>query len=247
MDQAPLPPAPPLGKSMIDIFSAPSEIFTGLHKTEAKPTLWAIPLIFSIVIGVLIVIAINTNEVLKAQRIEIARQAIEQRVADGKMTSEQADQALTQMEKNEGFIFVMQIIGVIIILTIFFFLAPLFLWLANKICLKSTAGYGKHLEMYGITTWIGVLGGIITIFMMVGLNSIFAQPSLAIFILNNLDIKNSLHKLLTTINFFGIWSTVLVGIGLGKLSEKSSSAGLGVAFGLWIIWIIIQNLLNITM
>ena len=131
-------------------------------------------------------------------------------------------------------------ITVIIMIALSYFLGTLFLWLANKTILKSSARYGKHLEMYGISSWIGILGGIITIFMMVGLGSMYANPSVSLLVISNFDTTNHLHKLFSALNIFSIWQTAVIGFGIAKLSEKSNNSGLGVAFALWAIWVAIQ-------
>jgi hypothetical protein len=144
-----------------------------------------------------------------------------------------------------GMMIAFAIIGGTITIGAFYFGGTLFLWLANKTILKSSAGYGKHLELYGIASWIGVLGGIITIMMMIGLGSISATPSGALAFLDSFDSTNKLHMLCASLNIFSIWQTVVIGIGLSKLSDKSAWAGIGISFVLWIIWVAISILLGI--
>ena len=240
-DQQPLPKAPSLGTTFMDVFTSPSELFRSLKGTSSSPMLWVIPLIVSIVIGIGITVTMFTNETLHSQIIDKQHQAIEKRVEEGKMPRETADKAIERMESGGSTLFV--VIGsitVVIMIALSYFLGTLFLWLANKTILKSSAGYGKHLEVYGISSWIGLLGAIITLMMMVGLGSLYAQPSGALFIMSNYDMTNNVHKLLNALNIFSIWQTAIIGIGLAKLSEKSSVSGFGIAFALWAIWVAIQ-------
>jgi hypothetical protein len=244
-EQIQLPPAPSLGKTISDVFTSPSDVFQSLKGTAPKPMLWVVPLISSIIAVILLVAIGFMNENLKAQRMDTTRTILEQRVTDGKMTQEQADKAIEGMEKGGSIILVFQIIGVTIMMSIIFFFYTLLLWLSNKYILKSTIGYGKHLEMFGIVNWIGILGIIVSILMMLGLNSIYASPSLSLFVYQNFDMSNSGHKILALINFFGIWQTIVIGIALQKFSEKSTGLCIAVSVIAWIIILGISYLLGL--
>ncbi len=235
MEQVPLPPAPSLGKSLTDVFASPSEIFTDLQKKESNAALWIVPLILSIASIVLVMIVGFTNENLKAQRMEAMRVVLEQRVAEGKMTQEAADQAIDGFENRAGFFLAIQLVAVLVVVTLLFFVYVLFLWLGGKLVLKSPVGYAKYLEVYGISSWIGILGTIVTLLMTVGLNSIYAGPNLALIVYQTFDPTNSSHKILALVNFFSIWQTAIIGIALSKLSGKGIGISMAVSFVVWII------------
>ncbi len=235
MEEQTLPPAPSLSSTIMNVFSAPSDAFTGLDKAESKASLWIIPLIVVIASVILMMVVGFTDQSLKEQRLDATHTMFEKRVAEGKMTEQQMDQALTGMEKGGGIILAIQIVAITIIFSIIFFLSALVLWLGNKFILKSTANYEKILELSGIATWIGALGIIIQTIMMVGLNSIYAQPSLALFFYNNFDPLNSTHKLLAMINFFSVWQTIVIGIGLSKWSDKGITLAMIVSFVVWFL------------
>ncbi len=243
-DQIQLPPAPSLGDSITDVFTSPSDVFNKLKGTASKPQLWSVPLVATIVAMILLIIVGFVNESLRFQRMDAARILFEQRVIEGKMTQDMADQTLDRIEKGGAIVLVFQSIGLAIMVSILFFLYTLLLWLSNKLILKSTMGYGKHLEMYGIVSWIGVLGILASILFMLALNSIYAQPNLAIFIYQNYDITNSMHKILSLVNFFGIWQSALIGIALWKWSGKSLALCMCISFVIWIITLAITYLLG---
>jgi hypothetical protein len=244
-DQQPLPPAPSIGKVLSDVFTSPSDVFQNLKGTASAPMLWVMPLIAMFLITVLSSVILFTNETLKTEMKEIQSKAIQKMVDDGKLTQEQAEKAESKTESMGGMMIAFAVIGGTIAVCAFYFGGALILWLANKTILKSSAGYGKHLELYGIASWIGVLGGIITIMMMLGLGSISATPSGAIAFLGSFDSTNKLHMLCASLNIFSIWQTAIIGIGLSKLSGKSIGAGVGISFALWIIWVAISILLGI--
>lgn len=239
-EQIPAPKAQSLGSTMMNVFSSPGEAFSGLAQSESKPSLWLVTFVLSIVIASLFTIVIFSNEALKTQFLDSQNQAIEKQVAAGKMTTEQADQAKSRMENMGGMFIAFGIVGSVVIIAIAFFGAALVLWLVGKLALKSPTGYGKYLEMYGISTWIGILGGIVTLLMVVGLNTMYASPSAALAIYGSFDPLNTTHKLLAALNVFSIWQASVIGIGMSKFTNKSSTVGVGLTLGLWIIWVLIQ-------
>ena len=234
-EQQPLPPAPSLGSAIVNVFSAPADVFTNLNTTESKPMHWILPLVVSIAAVIIMMVVGFSSQSLKSQRLEATRITLEQRVTQGKMTQEQFDRAMEGMEKGGGVVLAIQIVAITIIFSVFFFLSGLLLWLGSKFVLKLPVGYEKILELSGIASWIGVLGIFLQMLMMVGLDSIYAQPNAAIFFFQNFDITNSTHKILAMLNFFTIWQTIIIGIGLQKWSNKSLTLPMIVSFAVWLI------------
>jgi hypothetical protein len=236
MEQAPLPPAPSLKKTLTDVFASPSEAFNGLKDSAASAALWVVPFILIICIVVGSVVTVFTNDSLKAEVREMQSKAFQQRVDEGKMTVEQKEQIESKMDSmGSGLMMAFGIIGGTVGMAIFFFGGALLLWLADKSILKAAAGYGKHLELFGIATWIGVLGGIVTIIMMAGLGSMGATPSAALAVLGNYDSTLTSHKILSTFNVFTIWEAIVVGFGLSKFSGKSTGISMAVSFLVFIL------------
>jgi hypothetical protein len=244
-NQQPLPSAPSLGQTITDVFTSPSETFESLKNTAPSPILWVVPLFTTLLIVVFTVFMLFTNETLKTEMKEVQTKAIQKMVDKGKLTQEQADKAESRTESMGGMIIVFGMIGGAIFTALYYFGGGLFLWLADRAILKSTVGYGKHLEMYGIASWIGALGGIVTVLMMVGLGSIAATPSGALAFLGSYDPTNKLHMLFASLNIFSIWGVAVIGIGLSKLSGKPTTAGISVSFALWILWVGVSIALGI--
>jgi hypothetical protein len=244
-EQQPLPPAPSLGKVISDIFTSPGDVFQSLKGTASSAMLWVVPFIGTMLMTVLVVVMMFTNESLKSEMKDMQSKAIQKMVDEGKMKQEQADMIESSYDSRFGMMIGFGIIGGAIFMALYYFGGALFLWLADKTILKSAEGYGKHLELYGITAWISILGGIITLLMMLGLGSIAATPSAALAVLGSYDSTSNLHKVLSSINIFSIWQTAVIGIGLSKFSGKSTTAGLSVAFVLWIIWVAVSVALGL--
>jgi len=238
MEQPTLPPGPPVGKSIIDVLTAPGDIFQSLKGTASSPKLWVVPLITSLLVAVGVTIAIMTDATLHGQILDQQRAQFEKMVDQGKLSRDEAERRIDGMERmGVGIFIAIGSIAAIIFISAAFFLGALVLWLVDKTILKCPLGYDKHLELFGIAGWIGVFGGIVTVLMMIGLGSMGGTPSAALAVLGNYDPANNTHKFLSALNVFSIWQTAVVGIGLGKLSGKSTVTGLAVAFVLWLIWV----------
>ena len=125
-------------------------------------------------------------------------------------------------------------------LAVVFFATALILWLIGKFALKAEGGYGKYLELWGASQWIGALGGIITLLMIVAMNTVHAAPGGVMAVLQDFNRHDTTHRLLSSLNVFTIWQMVVVGIGLAKFAGKPSGTGIGVALGLWVVWVLIS-------
>ncbi len=243
-EQLDAPKGQGFGSILMNVFSSPGEAFQGLRETESRPSLWLIPLVLLILLSSASTFVLFSNDSLKTQILESRDRALQKQVESGRMTQGQADQQRTQMESMGGMFVAIGIVSNVILLTLATFGAGLFLWLSGKLALKSTAGYGKHLEVYGISNWIGLLGGIVTVLMIVGMNSIYVSPGAGLAVYATFDPVSTTHRILSALNIFSIWQAVIVGIGLSKLADKPSSVGIGVAVVLWVLWVVVQILLQ---
>ena len=234
----------PVSDLLLNVFSSPGDAFEGLKPSPARASVWLIPMIIVILIASGFTYVMFTNPTLKDQFTQAQEQALQKSVDSGKITQAQADQQREGMEKMGGMFIAFGIIGSVIFFSIMFFGAALVLWLAGKMAMGSTAGYGKYLEIYGLSSWIGILGGIITLLMVIGMGSLYASPSAALAVLSNYNAMDNVHKILSALNIFSIWQAAVIGIGMGKIADKSTGLGMGIAFGLWVVWVAITVFLG---
>jgi hypothetical protein len=179
------------------------------------------------------------------QMKDAQRAAIHKMVEDGRIPREQEETILERSEGMGGIQLAIGLVVAMVAVTLFFFLGGLILWLTSKFALKAPIGYGKTLEFYGISNWIGLLGGIITLLLMFAFGSIYARPGLSLAVLSSFDPFNTLHKYLAAVEVFALWQTAVIGIALSRVSGKSLGLGIGVAFVLWIIYVAARIALGI--
>lgn len=238
-EQATVAPTISLGDIIMNVFASPAEAFEGIRTSPTRASVWLVPLIVLILVTSLFSVMIFTNETLKMQFSDSQSQRIQERVNSGRMTQEQADQQLEGMQRMGGMMIAFGIIGTVITVSIIFFVAALVFWLVGRFALKAEGGYGKYLELYGASGWIGILGAIVTLLMMVGLGSIYASPSAALAVLSEFKPTDTTHRLLSSLNIFSLWQFFVLGIGLAKYSQKSTGTGVTVAAVLWVVWTLV--------
>jgi hypothetical protein len=246
MEEQPMKPAPSVSATMMNVFASPGEAFAELPGSDSKPMLWVAPMLALMLFALILTYVMFTNSVLHEQILDMQRHGMEKAVAQGKMTQEQADQASDRMQQGGMLFMVIGGVARLVMIAIYYFGAALFLWLAGKFILKSNAGYGKYLEVFGIGSWIGVLGIVITMLMIVGLGNLFAGPNAAITIYSSFDMENKVHRILGGLGIFSAWQAYATGIGLSALSGKSPMTGAGVAVGMWLAFVILSSLLGLS-
>ena len=235
-DQQSSPETQSLGTRIMNVFSSPSEAFADIAGLESKTNLWLVPMLVAIMIGVGISFAVSTNENLRAQIIEMQQRGLDAQVAKGSMTQAQADQQIRAMEQMGMLFAVFGAIFAAIGICFMYFVGTLFLWLLGRFGLGGNYGYSTYLAVFGTAAWIGILGSVVTGMLMIGLNSMFATVGASLAILPDFDPTNMTHKILSKIEVFSLWQASVVGIGLSKLTGKSTGIGIGAAVGLLLVW-----------
>ena len=245
-EQQPTGSSPSTMSKLMNIFASPSDAFEGISSSPSKASSWLFPFLAAFAISVFISYLLVSNEALRAQIVEQQTQAMQKSVESGRITQQQADASIEGMQNMGGGMFMaFGIVGSLVFLCAYYFGGALFLWLTGKFALKSSAGYGKYLEVYGMSAWVGVLGALVTVLLIMGLSSLYASPSAALAVLSEYSPTNDTHKFLSAVNIFSVWQAAVVGIGLSKLSGKSLVVSLGASFGLWVVWVIVSVLLGI--
>jgi hypothetical protein len=241
--QQPVQDGPQEPASFLDraagVFSSPSETFEELSTAPVRNSTWLFPLLLSIIISVVFVVAIFYNQSLRDQIIEQRMAEMQKQVSEGKIQQEQVDRANEAMESPVMFM-LFGGISAVFAAAIAFFLVALFIWLGGVLFLKFGGGYPKVLEMYGLASLVGLAGAVVTLIMMNLFGSMYAAPAASMAVMNTFDHRNAIHNLLSAVNIFSIWQVAIVGIGLAKVSKRPTGSGMGVAFGLWGAWVIVS-------
>ena len=225
-----------------NVFSSPSELYDEITAAPVQRSSWLIPYILSVVVSAVFVFSLYSNPELRNQMAEPGRQAIQERVANGKMTQDEAERA-EQIMDSPLFLYT-GIGGAAVMATVFIFGIPLLLWLIVQLVLKTQTTYQKMLEVYGISALISIVGSIVSMLMMNALNSMRAIPGPSILIMNSYDYHNLAHKFLSSLNIFTAWQMVVLGFGVSKIAKRTVGAGIGIMVGAWILIVIVTTLVG---
>ena len=107
----------------------------------------------------------------------------------------------------------------------------------GKYAFHAEVPYGKVVEVVGLSTYIMVIGTIITMIIAVAMGSLNAGPHLGLLVGNSFDPLNKMHKLLASVNAVTLWYLAVVAIGLSKIfSIQTSKAFITVGI-LWVLFV----------
>ena len=221
---------------LTNVFTSPGELFDEIAAVPVQTTSWLIPWLVLMALIVVATFTVFNNPSLRQQAYDIQTRKLSEMVAQGKMTQDMMDRQVSGMENSGPGLFIAIGAGSrIFIMTLVLFFGALLYWLGARIVLKYRGGYKKILEVAGISWSVGILGAIVTILLLIVMNSLFATPSPALLLGDSFNPASFSHRLLAGITVFGIWETVLIGMGLAKVAGKPAGGGMAIAFTLWAI------------
>jgi hypothetical protein len=232
-----------LSTRAVNVFSAPSELYTEVASAPVQSSSWVIPFILTIILSIFTIVLIYSNANLHQQLIDVQQEGMKKAIEEHRMTQAQADQAQAVMESGGAFFMIIGGTGAAIVMSAIFFLGSLVLWLVTKFALKSQAGYKKLMEIFGLSMFIGILGTIVSLITMNYFGSMYAVPAVSA-LFTSLDPASFTFRFLAMFNIFTIWQVVVLGIGLAKVSSKGNGTGVGVAFATWLVFVVIATVLN---
>jgi Yip1 domain len=229
------------GDAVVDLITSPAELFEDVHLNPAVPTRhWLIPLVVFIVVQLVMGQLIVRNDSLADQLGATIRKGFEQQVQAGKMTREQADQVYEQFARPGSTMFMISQAGASVLGTpIVLFVLSLVYWLLGKWILRGGTPYMKVVEVVGLALIISILEAIVTTFLVFAMNSVFATPSLALFI-SDYSLTNKVHIAMSKINVFTFWSLAVISIGLAKVMMRPLGRVIPVIFGAWLAWVVVS-------
>lgn len=235
-----------ISDKMVNVISAPGDLFSYVAKEGKKSSNYSIPLLISIVVSAIFMFVVFSQPAIKDQMSQQQEKSLQQSVEKGKLTQEQADQARERMPAAGSPIFlVFGIVGVVVVTLILLYGSSLVYWLVGKYAFKSQVPYGKVLEVAGLSMYISIIGAILTLIIAVAMGSLYAGPHLGVLVGSSFDPVNKMHKLLSNINVMTIWYLVVVAIGLSKIFAVQLQKTLITVGILWVLYIVVTVGLSI--
>ena len=229
----------------VGILSSPGETFQTIVGTEPKTSNWALPLVLTMIVGIIFTLVVFTQPAIQEQMSEAQFKAMQQRVADGKMTQEQMDTAVEKNPAKPGspMFLIFGGIGVVIVMSFALFAYSGVYFLIGKVAYKSAIPYTKVLEVNGLGLFVAAIVALLSMVMIVAMGSLYATLSPALLV-SNFDPTNKQHKLLAALNILEFWNMYVVGVGLSKVWNTSLGKSLGAVGGVWIVWTLVKVFAN---
>lgn len=231
-------PSSSLMSRLMNVFAAPGEVFEEVKSSPPSTANWFVPVLLSCVVGVTYVMVVFSQPAIQQQLRDQQEKKLSQRVEKGKMTAEQADQARKGIEamgsKMDIIVKVSGSAGAVATSFVWVFVIGLVLMLLGKLAFKSPVAYMKAVETAGLAGMITVLGGIIGMLLAVGMGSMMATPSPALFI-GDFDPSNKVHLSLASLNVITLWYVAVLSVGLSRLSGASFAKSAAWLYGLWLL------------
>jgi hypothetical protein len=217
---------------LTNVFALPGDVFDAVRLMPSSAANWLTPALILVVISWMSVWVLFAQDSIRHQVDELATSSIQKQVDEHRITEQQADQMrrTVQMVTQAG-----KVAGPVLTAFITPFWWGLVLWLVGTKGFKADFSYLKAVEVAGLTSMISVLDVIVKTLLILGMNNIFASPSLSL-LLKQFDPQNSLHSLLAILNLMTFWRLAVLSIGLARLSRVSLAKAAVWVCGLWAGW-----------
>lgn len=251
MENAPQPlpmeelqrPASSLTSRLLNVFTAPGDVFEEIRTSTPSTANWLVPVLLACLVGVGYAFAVFSQESILQSLRETQEKAMQQRVDTGKMTRQQADQALSVSEQFMGptMMKVFGSVGAVVANCVMFFLVALVIWLLGRWAFKARFPYLKAMEVAGLAGTINILGGIVAMLLAVVMGNMAMTPG-PVLLVHEFDPANKLHVFLGQLNVFMLWYIALLSLGLAKLCRVAyGKAAIGL-FGVWAVLVAVMVL-----
>jgi len=238
LDSSP-PPAMSLAARLLNVFAIPGEVFEVARASRVSVANWLVPALLSAAVGVLSVLAVVSQPALHERlRGQLDQQAkvMQQQVKDGKLKQAEADRAMAlgraltkpaTLRALGGTAAAVFGIGRV-------FWWALILWVLARAFLKVYVDYLKALEVAGLGLMISVLGGVVTLLLMLNLPKLFATTDLALAV-SGFDPSRKSYLLLGAANLFSLWLVGVLSVGLARLSGVPFMRAAWLVFAAWLV------------
>lgn len=221
------------------VFTEPNATFAKASRFKPKTTDWLIPVLLFIVIALLSNILLMSRPNIKYQVRQEQEKKLMELVQQGKLSEEQAEIQLSQMDKMySGVFLVIQIISTFIIVFISFFVVTGVYYLISRFILKGDGTFTSALSANGLSTYISALQMLLILIISMIADRLFKALSIADFL--SMDKTSVAGYLLSKIDPLTIWAFVILSIGLSKMFHSDDNKKYYIAvFGTWILWSLI--------
>lgn len=216
----------------VGILSSPGEVYQSIVGTEPITKNWVLPLVLTIIMGIIFSFVIYSQPAIQDEMKEIERQVMAKLLESGKITQEIYDKSIEESSSN---IFKNSISAVFMPFISLIWYSFLY-WIVGKILFKSELSFSKVLEVKGLSFFVVCVTSLLSMVLIVSFGSIHAQPSLSQLLQIKFDPFSSFQIILSEVTIFKIWELSILGIGLSKIWGKPTIMAVTVSILGWLVW-----------
>jgi hypothetical protein len=226
-------PTMSLGARLVNIFAAPGEVFDEVRRAGPSAANWLVPVLLAALVGGVSVWIMFSQPAIQQQFREQQVQRMEKAVNDGRMRTEDAQRAQQAMgDLPLMFAKIGGSIGAVVMSFVWVFFLALVVWLLGRWGLRASFPYLKAVEIVGLSEMIAILGGIITLLLVILRGDMMASLSPAL-LYERFDPANKAHLLMSSLNLMTLWFLGVLACGLARLGKTTFFKAACWLYGLW--------------
>lgn len=227
------------------VFTEPGNTFETLTKFP-KRNYWLLPVIILVVTSIVSSFLFFSDAELVGKMMDKQkakmREKMQESVKQGKMSQEQANDAIEKAEKfmdPKGLFFrITGFAGAVVAPFLMLFVLSVIYMLLLKI-FKANFEFTNLLNVVGLSLIISAVGGILGIVLSIIMGDLTSiGPAL---FLKAEAVGDTLHSLFMKLDIFSFWFYILVAIGITKVAKVTPAISYSIVFGLWAVWLILTT------
>lgn len=223
---------------MANMFAAPGDVFDEIKHTRTRFADWMVPVLLGCLIGIIYSFVVFSQENILHGIREAQDKEMQKQVDAGKMSRQQADQALEMMQKFTGpaMMKVFGSVAAIVMSFVMTFLVGTVIWLLGNKVFKGDFSFMKAVEITALSGVINLLGGIVAMLVAVLMGNMAITPGPALLV-HDFNAANRLHALLAQLNVMTIWWAAVLALGLARVSGSAYWKAAAWTFGVWAVFV----------
>lgn len=225
-----------LWSKLFNIFASPGEVFDEIRGRTPRLAHWLVPALLSCLVGIVFSVTVFSQPDLLATMSQQQEAQLQKAVDAGKMTQDQMNQQLAAVRRfmTPTLMMAFGIGGSLVGTFVYLAFISLLVWvLADKI-LKGGVSFMKAFELAGLASMINVLGGLVTLWIVLIKGNVAAGPNAALF-LASFDQTNVVHHFIGALNIFTLWYMAILALGVARTTGRSWLAAGSWVFGFWLV------------
>jgi Yip1 domain len=208
---------------LIDMFASPSEVFDEVVAARPRFANWLVPTVL-VALASLFLLRASSNE---AASVTTTPQAVEAQPTASDSAAVQAGPSSVDAQRLSA----LATCGGAFAGT---FWSAFLLWFIGRAFLRTRFSYLKTVEVVALAGIIVALGTIVTA-LLIGISGDPATRPALSFFARHLPATSPVRLILDLLNFFHLWTIIVLAIGLSRLSGVSFKESAFWVFGYWLV------------